>query len=232
MFKEQKVLQIFNTIAPKYDLVNTILSLGCHHYWRKAAIGAIHPKNGDRLLDLCCGTGMFTLELAKRSVPLGKVTGLDFSESMLTIAAGRLRQYLDNNQVELVHGDALALPFDDRRFDGITIGYGLRNVADIQQFLREVYRVLKPGGTVVSLEMGRPCGPVLRHLYYLYLTYWIPFAGKLFADAYESYCYLHDSIMDFPLPHEIVRLFGEVGFGQVDFKRLTGGIAILYQAAK
>ncbi len=232
MFKEQKVLQIFNTIAPKYDLVNTILSLGCHHYWRKSAIGAIHAKNGGQLLDLCCGTGMFTLELAKRSVPNGKVTGLDFSEPMLAIATGRLRKYLDNNQVELVRGDALALPFRDRQFDGITIGYGLRNVADIRKFLSEVYRVLKPGGSVVSLEMGRPCTPVLRHLYFLYLTYWIPLAGKLLADAYESYCYLHDSIMDFPLPHEIIRLFGEIGFRQANFKRLTGGIAILYQADK
>ncbi|HEY8391335.1 MAG TPA: bifunctional demethylmenaquinone methyltransferase/2-methoxy-6-polyprenyl-1,4-benzoquinol methylase UbiE [Capillibacterium sp.] len=230
--KEQRLAAYFRKIAPRYDLVNTLVSFGLHHYWRHFAVEKADLRAGQQVLDVCCGTGLITRDLAQKVGPRGYVVGLDLSPSMLKIAAENLRELARSHRIRLVEGNAMALPFPDHSFDRAVIGYGLRNVADMRQALRELYRVLKPGGRLVGLELGKPRNPLLNKLYTLYFATFPPLVGFLMTGEKEPYLYLHRSVQAYPAPAEVSRIFGETGFTAVHYYELSWGIATVHTGEK
>lgn len=230
--KETEMKNIFDRIARRYDLANTIMSLGRHHYWRRVAVSRTELKLRGRALDLCCGTGMITADLAKLAGPEGQVTGLDLSGEMLAIAGRHLQKQGLMNRVRLVQSDAGKLPFLDDSFDCVTIGYGLRNVPDPERVLREAYRVIKPGGKIVALETAKPANPLFGKIYFFYLRNWVPLVGRILCHQPAVYQYLHDSIIDFSAPGEVIRIFRRAGFQDVNCTLLTLGIIGVYTGRK
>lgn len=230
--KDELVHGIFNKIAPRYDFLNAVASFGRHYNWQKKLIEAVAPRRGSRVLDVCCGTGMITLDLAQRLGAAGRVVGVDFSESMLAVAAANLRKSGLRDRVGLVCADAQKLPFADNTFDAVTIGYGLRNVGDMRQTLLEIKRVLKPGSRIGSLELAKPYVPGFKQLYNLYMAVGVPLLGKFIAHNKDAYRYLHDSIVAYPHQHEVTQIYRELGFENPRCYELTLGIASVHVAAK
>ncbi|MFA6809061.1 MAG: bifunctional demethylmenaquinone methyltransferase/2-methoxy-6-polyprenyl-1,4-benzoquinol methylase UbiE, partial [Eubacteriales bacterium] len=186
--KAEYVKNTFNTIAKRYDLMNSIMSLGMDNSWRKRAVRIVRAKQGMEMLDVCCGTGKLLMEVSKAVSPSGKVTGLDFSEQMLAEA----KKNLDNKKdIELIQGDAMSLPFKDNSFDGATVGWGLRNVPDLRRGVEEMTRVVRPGCMVVSLDMAKPEMPIFKQVYWLYFKWLVPVFGKLWAGKKNEYNYLY-----------------------------------------
>lgn len=230
--KEARVHHIFNTIAAKYDYTNALMSFGIHQHWQKKLLQTVGPLQGKVALDLCCGTGKVTLDLARMAGSKGTVIGVDFSESMLEIAWDRLESSRFKNRIQLVKANARELPFPDNTFDCITIAYGLRNVSDPARVLLEMQRVTKPGGRVASLEMTKPDLPVIKELYEFYLNHWIPFLGGIVADNRPAYQYLHDSINQFLHPHRMTCMLYELGFNHIICLPLSLGIATIHSGQK
>lgn len=229
--REARIQQFFNTIAPRYDLTNTVMSWGRHHAWRRKLISAAALGPGQTGLDLCCGTGMVTRDLARTGGPLAQVIGVDFSQSMLQIARSRIASSALTN-VRFIQANALDLPFASDSFDCVTTAYGLRNVSDIRRICLEIHRVLKPGGHLAALEMSRPGIPVIKGLYHIYLKYSIPWIGQILAHNKPAYQYLHQSISHFLQPVEIARLLQAAGFENIRQFPLTWGIATLHLGKK
>lgn len=214
---EHDVRNVFNSIATDYDKMNSIMSLGTHNKWRTKATAMInnHPK---RILDLCCGTADWTIMLGKK-FPLARVSGMDFSQEMLKIGQSKVGQSgLEN--VELLAGDAMNLTFLDNSFDVVTIGFGLRNVPDANAVLKEIYRVLKPGGQIVCLEAYKVETPVIRLGWKVYFDKLMPMMGKLFASKKNEYQYLDDSVNKFVSIPELVEMYHNAGFKNVRVKDL------------
>lgn len=230
--KEQYVHRIFTVIAPKYDRINTLLSFNRDKYWRRFAAKRCGLRPGDHVLDVCCGSGMLALELAKYVGSDGRVTGLDFCENMLAAARSNLSKSVYDSQITLVHASALNLPFPDQSFDTVTTGFGLRNVDNMERMLKELVRVVKPGGTVLSLELGKPRLPVFKSLYYLYFVYGVPFLGKLGVGVDGLYNHLPRSWRTFPDQNAISRSFTAAGLENVAYDDLTGGIATVHIGRK
>ena len=210
------VRAMFDRIAPVYDAMNRATTLGLDGRWRRlAAASAVRP--GDRVLDAACGTG--DLAVAARDAG-GHVTGLDFSGRMLERARRK------SDAIEWVQGDVLALPFDDASFDAATIGFGIRNVADLNEGLRELARVVRPGGRLAVLEITRPKG-VLRPFFKLWFDLLIPLAGKLLPGG-VAYSYLPASVRRFPGPDDLADALRRAGFADVSYRLLAGGIVSLH----
>ncbi len=215
------VQRMFSTIAPRYDLLNRLLSLGMDQGWRKAAGAEMQLAAGDRALDLCCGTGDLALEIAR----ITDVVGCDFSTAMLQLA-----QKKDPNQLRLTAGDALAMPFSGGIFDSIAIVFGIRNLADLAAGFYEVHRVLKPGGRFVVLEFSRPQNRILRALHFVYVRGVVPVIGRLLSPSSSAYQYLANTIMDFPDPQIIVDSLRNADFRSVKAATLSCGIVTVYAA--
>ena len=212
------VRAMFDRIAPVYDLMNRFMTAGLDRRWRRAtAEAAVRP--GDRVLDACCGTGDLALACARAG---GQVTGLDFSEPMLERARRKAPE------LEWVRGDLLALPFPDASFDTATVGFGVRNVEDVGAALRELRRVLRPGGRLGVLEITRPRG-LLRHFYGLWFDRVVPLLGRVLPGG-AAYTYLPASVKRFPAPEDLARLLQEAGFARVRFRLFAGGIVALHVA--
>ena len=177
--KKEQVHTVFQNISQKYDRLNNIISFEQHKVWRKHVMKDMRVEEGSKALDVCCGTADWTIALSKAVGDSGQVTGLDFSENMLE---ERKKKTASLNNVELVHGDAMNLPFEDNTFDYVTVGFGLRNVPDYLGALKEMHRVLKPGGKVVCLETSQPTLPVFKQVYSLYFKFVMPIFGKMFAN--------------------------------------------------
>jgi demethylmenaquinone methyltransferase / 2-methoxy-6-polyprenyl-1,4-benzoquinol methylase len=210
------VRAMFDRIAPVYDAMNRVFTMGLDGRWRRLAAAAVVTP-GDRVLDAACGTG--DLALADRKAG-GEVTGLDFSERMLERARRK------SDRIEWVRGDALALPFDDASFDAATIGFGIRNVDDLDTGLRELARVVRPGGRLAVLEITRPTG-VLRPFFRLWFDVLIPLAGKALPGG-AAYTYLPASVRRFPGPDDLADALGRAGFADVSYRLLAGGIVSLH----
>lgn len=225
--KEQYVHHVFETIADKYDMMNTVLSFRRHRAWRKFSMKKMNVAKGEKAIDVCCGTGDWTLALAEAVGKEGQVVGLDFSQNMLDIGVQKMEK-AGFNHIELKLGNAMALPYADHSFHYATIGFALRNVPDVKQVLSEMRRVVKPGGMVVSLELSKPVVPVFKQLYYFYFNHLLPFLGKLFANRYDQYSWLPESLKHFPDHKALARIFEEVGLERVETHLLTGGIAALH----
>ncbi len=210
------VRAMFDRIAPVYDAMNRVFTMGLDGRWRKLAAAAVVTP-GDRVLDAACGTG--DLAIAAHDAG-GKVTGLDFSERMLERARRK------SSRIEWIQGDALALPFDDGSFDAATIGFGIRNVDDLDAGLRELARVVRPGGRLAVLEITRPRG-VLRPFFRLWFDVLIPLAGKALPGG-AAYTYLPASVRRFPGPDDLADALRRAGFAEVGYRLLAGGIVSLH----
>ncbi|GBF11699.1 demethylmenaquinone methyltransferase [Tepidibacillus infernus] len=225
--KEEFVHSVFENIASKYDLMNTLLSFRRHKAWRNFTMKKMKVQQGDKALDVACGTADWTIALAKAS-KTGRIVGLDFSKNMLKIGKKKVQEQGLDKQIELINGNAMKLPFPDDTFDHATIGFALRNVPDIETVLSEMLRVIKPGGKVVSLELSKPNWPIFRKIYFFYFYKILPWLGKLFANRYEQYAWLPESLTNFPDQQELAAIFEKVGMEKVEVYPLTGGIAALH----
>ncbi len=211
------VRRMFDRIAPVYDLMNRVMTAGLDRRWRAVAVEqAVRP--GDRVLDACCGTG--DLALAARRAGAGEVVGLDFSERMLERARAK------EPALEWVRGDVLALPFPDASFDAVTVGFGVRNVEDLEAGLRELRRVLRPGGRLAVLEITTPRGP-LAPFYRLWFDRVVPLLGRVLPGG-AAYTYLPASVRRFPAPAQLADLLAAGGFTRVRFRLFAGGIVALH----
>jgi demethylmenaquinone methyltransferase/2-methoxy-6-polyprenyl-1,4-benzoquinol methylase len=229
--KEQFVLSVFEKIAPKYDMMNDLLSFRRHQAWRSFTMKKMALQPGQTAIDLCCGTCAWTIPLAQASEN-GAIVGLDFSRHMLDHGQRKLDELGLQQQVTLVQGNAQELPYPDDTFDFATIGFGLRNVPDLDACLREMMRVVKPGGKVVCLELSKPIQQPFKAVYYGYFRYVLPLLGKLFAKSYEQYKWLPDSLMVFPDHQQLAARFAAAGLEQVEAYPLTGGVAALHIGRK
>ena len=229
--KEQRVHKVFEKISDNYDKMNSVISFQQHVKWRRDTMKRMDVKPGSKALDLCCGTADWTIALAEAVGSSGEVVGLDFSKNMLKVGIEKVDN-LGLKQVKLIHGNAMELPFPDNSFDYVTIGFGLRNVPDYLQVLKEMLRVLKPGGVAVCLETSQPTLIGYKQLFYFYFQYIMPFFGKLLAKSYNEYAWLHESARDFPGMKELARLFEKAGFKKVMYKPYSGGAAAVHMGYK
>ncbi|MEC5422461.1 demethylmenaquinone methyltransferase [Virgibacillus sp. C22-A2] len=229
--KEERVHHVFEKIYTKYDSMNSIISFQRHKAWRKDVMKRMNVKKGSKALDVCCGTGDWSISLAEATGSNGEVVGLDFSKNMLSVAE-RKKEELNLTQLGLIHGNAMELPFEDNYFDYVTIGFGLRNVPDYQTVLKEMHRVVKPNGKVVCLETSQPSVFGFRQLYYFYFRFIMPLIGRLFAKSYKEYAWLHESAKDFPDKKELKQMFLDAGFSHVKIKSFTGGVAAMHMGFK
>ncbi|MCH6269034.1 MULTISPECIES: demethylmenaquinone methyltransferase [Neobacillus] len=225
--KEQRVHQVFEKISDSYDKMNSVISFQQHIRWRKDTMKRMNVQPGSKALDVCCGTADWTIAMAEAVGPSGKVIGLDFSQNMLNVGKEKVRE-LGLNQVELIHGNAMELPFPDNSFDYVTIGFGLRNVPDYLQVLKEMQRVVKPGGIGVCLETSQPTLIGYRQLFFFYFRFIMPLFGKMFAKSYQEYSWLQESARDFPGMRELARMFEQAGFQNVKYKPYSGGAAAVH----
>jgi demethylmenaquinone methyltransferase/2-methoxy-6-polyprenyl-1,4-benzoquinol methylase len=222
--KEERVHHVFEKISDQYDTMNSVISFQLHKKWRADTMKRMSVKRGDWALDICCGTADWTIALAEAVGAEGKVCGLDFSQNMLKVGEDKVEKRGLKN-VELIHGNAMELPFEDNSFDYVTIGFGLRNVPDYLAVLKEMNRVLKPGGMAVCLDTSQPTMPGYRQLYYFYFRRIMPLMGKVLAKSYEEYSWLQESASDFPGAPELKKLFEKAGFVKVKYKPYSGGAA-------
>jgi demethylmenaquinone methyltransferase/2-methoxy-6-polyprenyl-1,4-benzoquinol methylase len=224
---ENHVQSLFQTIAPKYDLMNWVISLGLHRLWRNRAVSELGIKSGAKVLDICCGTASWTVKLAREVGPEGKVVGVDFSPRMLEIG----RQKVDDlglKQVELKQGNALNLKFDRNTFDYVTTCFGLRNVAEIETVLAEMKRVVKSGGVVASFDLSKPQYKSYRMLFLFYVSTVVPVLGKVITDNYQEYSWLPKSLREFPDRERLAVIFKQLGFQQVEANSFGGGVVALH----
>jgi demethylmenaquinone methyltransferase/2-methoxy-6-polyprenyl-1,4-benzoquinol methylase len=229
--KQTHVHAVFESIAPKYDMMNDILSFRRHKAWRSFTMRKMEVKQGQTSLDLCCGTCDWTIALAKAS-DNGQTIGLDFSRNMLDIGQAKIDKLGLGDQIKIVQGNAMELPFPDNSFDFVTIGFGLRNVPDIMKTLKEMKRVAKPGGKIVCLELSKPTWQPFKGIYYFYFEKLLPLMGKWFVKRYEQYRWLPESLASFPDLQALAELFRDVGLRNVKAYPLTGGVAALHIGMK
>ncbi|HEU5476805.1 MAG TPA: bifunctional demethylmenaquinone methyltransferase/2-methoxy-6-polyprenyl-1,4-benzoquinol methylase UbiE [Gaiellaceae bacterium] len=211
------VRRMFDRIAPVYDAMNRVMTAGLDQRWRRATVRAA-VRTGDRVLDACCGTG--DLALAARAAGAGDVVGIDFSERMLDRARRKAPE------LEWMQADVLSLPFDDASFDSAVVGFGVRNVEDLEAALLELRRVLRPGGRLGILEITTPRG-FLAPFYKLWFDRIVPLLGRLLPGG-AAYTYLPASVRRFPGPEELAKLLAACGFGGVEFRLFAGGIVALH----
>ena len=230
--KEKYVQSVFRSIAHRYDFLNTALSFNQDKRWRRFTVKQTGLKPGGHALDVACGTGMLSIELAKAAGPNGKVTGLDFSPEMLAVGADNVAKTQWQPVIEFIQGNAMALPFADDSFDCATIGLALRNVPDVKQCIAEMRRVVKPGGKVVSLELAKPSAPVFKQLYYLYFEQILPLLGRIGVGTDGPYRWLPESLRRFPHQSVIRDIFSETGLKDACYYELTGGIVAVHVGTK
>lgn len=220
--KEQRVHEVFEKISGNYDKMNSVISFQQHKKWREDTMIRMNVKPGSTTLDVCCGTADWTVSMGHAVGKEGKAIGLDFSQNMLNVGKEKVKDF---PQIELIHGNAMELPFPENTFDYVTIGFGLRNVPDYMQVLKEINRVLKPGGMFVCLETSQSELPVYKQLFRFYFKFIMPVFGKFFAKSYKEYSWLQESAKDFPGMKTLAKMLEQAGFMNVEFKPYSGGAA-------
>jgi demethylmenaquinone methyltransferase/2-methoxy-6-polyprenyl-1,4-benzoquinol methylase len=221
---------MFDRIAGVYDLMNSAMTAGLHNGWRKRAADRAELEPGDSALDLCCGTGDLALELRERVGASGRVVGADFSERMLELANDKAvdRGFPD---ITFEWADALALPYSDASFEAVTVGFGVRNLADLDLGVEEMARVLRPGGRLVILEITQPQRPPLSTFFKLWFDRVVPLLGRVAGDA-EAYSYLPESVRSFPPPEGLAAIMDRAGFERIRYTILAGGIIAIHSGAR
>ncbi len=222
---------MFDAIAPRYDVLNHLLSAGLDRGWRIRAVEALELPEHARVLDVCTGTGDLAMAIAAHA-PGASVIGVDFAGEMLRLGGAKIRTASLAARVRLVRGDAVRIPVADRSCDAATIAFGIRNVAEPERALEEIARVLKPGGRLAILEFGQPRLPGIRTLYAWYFRYVLPFIGRLVSRHESAYSYLPASVGTFPPPADFARTLTATGFSHVQAVPLTFGIVYLFVAVR
>jgi demethylmenaquinone methyltransferase/2-methoxy-6-polyprenyl-1,4-benzoquinol methylase len=230
--KGKFVLRHFNSIARKYDFMNTLLSFGLHYLWKKWAVKSVQLKPGDKIIDVCGGTGDLSILAAEIIGPEGKAFLYDINRAMIEGGKPKIAKAFLSGRVVYVQGDAESISFPQGCFDAAMVGFGVRNLTRMEKGLAEMYRVLKLGGKLMCLEFSLPTSIWFRWLYDIYSFRLMPLLGKLLAGTREAYLYLPESIRRFPLPDEFTGMLRKVGFSRVHCRRLTNGIAVIYTGEK
>lgn len=230
---KEKIKDLFNHIAPDYDKLNRLMSLGMDVVWRRRALRELCGGNSPRqVLDVASGTADFALDAARLLVDGSRVVGVDISEQMLAVGRNKVKAAGLANKVLLQSADAENLPFEDALFDSVTVAFGVRNYEHLQVGLAEMCRVLRPGGQAVILELSYPDSPFLLWWYKLYALRLIPKVCGWLSGNKEAYRYLPESIMRFPKPVQFVPMLKEAGFTSVAVKSFTFGVCLMYVAEK
>ena len=228
MPSKQQIQHLFNDIAPSYDKLNHIMSFGIDRSWRRKAVRAIADQpEVRRVLDVATGTGDFAIAIAKKLPAGSEIVGVDLSEQMLEIG----RQKVQGN-IALQQGDVEHLDFEDGSFDRVSVAFGVRNFEHLEQGLSEMYRVLRPGGKLVILELSYPDNPFLLGCFNLYALHFLPFIGGLISDNRAAYTYLPNSILHFPKAKQFVPMLQRIGFSHVAVRQFTFGVCVMYVAEK
>jgi demethylmenaquinone methyltransferase/2-methoxy-6-polyprenyl-1,4-benzoquinol methylase len=221
------VRAMFDRIARVYDRMNSVMTAGLHHQWRRRAVDLADVKPGNRVLDVACGTGDLALELARRVGPGGEVIGSDFSENMLTLAREKAAATTTAGPVRFEWANALELPYRDNEFAAATVGFGARNFSDLERGLREMARVVRPGGRVVVLEITTPTGPPLSTFYRVWFDHVVPTLGRFAGDS-DAYTYLPSSVRRFPPPAELAATMARAGLRDIRYLLTAGGIIAIH----
>ncbi len=227
--KREQIENMFDNIAPKYDLLNHSLTVGIDKIWRRKAIKIATKNNPNTILDIAAGTGDFSILEAEKTN--AKITAIDISQKMLDIAKQKASEKKLNNIV-FQKADSLDMPFDDNTFDTATISFGVRNFCDIPAGLSEILRVLKPGGTLVVLELSEPPNPIVKSIFDLYFHKILPFIGKKISKDDSAYKYLPKSVENFPYGQRFVEIMNNCKYQKTGFKWLSLGIAAIYWGVK
>ena len=223
--------EMFTSIAPRYDFLNRLLSVGQDKYWRQRAIDLLDPIGNERILDVATGTGDMVIEVAKRNLSV-QIFGIDFSQRMLDLGRIKIARNGYNQAVSLQIGSGECLPFADESFDGVICAFGIRNFADVQLGLREFFRVLKPGGRVVVLEFSIPQNQFLKTAYEWYFNLILPKIGNIISGHLNAYSYLPESVANFPSQKKFIKWIEKIGFKKVSFSELTFGIVSIHRGYK
>ena len=224
-----KVSELFARIAPRYDLINDVQSFGMHRRWKRRLVRLAGVRPGERALDLCCGTGDLAFALAEAGA---SVTGLDFSEAMLRVAREKFKVQSSKFKVEFVQGDAQRIPFPENTFDIVTIGYGLRNLSDLEAGIQEMLRVSKAGGRLLVLDFGKPENALWRAVYFSYLKIFLPVFGKIFCGNAAAYAYILESLKHYPAQEGISAMMRGADWQNVRVINLIGGAMSIHWAEK
>ena len=228
--RAERVNDLFAAIAPRYDLINDLQSFGLHRLWKRRLLRLANPQPGERALDLCCGTGDVAFALARAGAD---TTGLDFSEPMLAVARQRAAQLpTPDSPLQFLQGDALHTPFAEATFELVTISYGLRNLSGWEAGLREMLRVLKPGGRLFVLDFGKPDNALWRSLYFAYLRWFVPLFGKIFCGDSATHAYILESLRHYPAQHGVAAKLSELNCADVRIVNLLGGVMSINCAVK
>ena len=223
--------EMFTSIAPRYDFLNRLLSVGQDKYWRKRAVDLLDPMGRDYILDVATGTCDIVIEIASRNLSV-RIFGIDFSQRMLDLGRTKVTQNNYDKSISFQIGSGEYLPFANESFDGVICAFGIRNFANVQMGLREFYRVLKPGGRIVILEFSVPKNQFLNTVYEWYFNLILPKIGNLISGHSNAYTYLPESVANFPNQKKFVEWIEKVGFKKVSFTELTFGIVSIHRGFK
>lgn len=233
MPKKEKIRQMFDGIAPDYDRLNHLMSLGVDRSWRRRALRwIVDAQRPQRILDIACGTGDFSLAIAGRMHADSRITGLDLSEGMLAVMREKVEAAGLSERISCLQGDCEAMPFADGSFDVATIAFGIRNFEHREAALREILRVLRPGGRLVILELSVPENKLLRWGYNLYFMHFVPWIGGLVSGDKAAYRYLPASVQQFPGRREWTATMAHCGYADVRHKAFTFGLCRMYTGEK
>ena len=228
--KKEEVAEMFNNISKRYDFLNHFLSLGIDKIWRKKAIAELKEINPIRILDIATGTGDFALAALK--INPKEVVGIDISEGMLAVGKEKMIAKKVDNIITMQLGDSENLPFEDNYFDGLTVGFGVRNFENLEKGLTEMLRVIRPGGKAIILEFSKPKNFPIKQVFGFYSKYFIPFFGKNISKDEKAYAYLPESVQAFPEGENFKAILTKVGYKNVTSKLVSGGIATIYIGGK
>ena len=228
----EKISGMFDAIAERYDLLNTVLSAGLDRYWRRRAINSLKLTGRERLLDVCTGTADVAIGAARHARGAARVVGVDFSGSMLAHGLMKVKSAALTGRIQLIRGDAMALPAADASVDAATVAFGIRNVQRAEAACKELLRVLRPGGRLAILEFGLPVIPAVRPLYLWYFNQVLPRIGRAVSRHDAAYTYLPESVGSFQFGDEFARILRDTGFSQVKASPLALGIVYLYTGQK
>jgi demethylmenaquinone methyltransferase/2-methoxy-6-polyprenyl-1,4-benzoquinol methylase len=228
--KKEQVAKMFNGISGNYDFLNHFLSLGIDITWRKKAIKLLKANQPKLILDVATGTGDFAIEALK--LDPDKIIGIDISEGMLEVGRKKMREKNLSDRIELLLGDSENLPFEENKFDALIVAFGVRNFENLEKGLKEMLRVVKPGGEIVILEFSRPIQFPLKQFYNFYFKFVLPKIGRLISNDKSAYTYLPESVQAFPDGDHFVQLLSGLGYKNISCKPLTFGISSLYTGTK